>query len=150
WKDMAPRLSQGIQKIFSAYEFLLYALDEHQSWTQLLRRGNWSKEPPVSDFTKAVPGFLHPPQVQEIVPVQVVPIYSESGGERRRSGILFMKADKQVSDDNLEAADEFGAQLGVAIAKALLFNQMEMHSRFDGLTGALRRQAFMDRLNEEL
>ncbi len=150
WKDMAPRLSQGIQKIFGAYEFLLYAREESGHWTQLQRRGNWSKEPPVSDIDRALPGFLHAPQVQEIVPIQLVPVYSDVGGTRRQTGALFLKSDKNASQENLDAAEEFGAQLGVALSKALLFNQMEMHSRQDGLTGTLRRQAFMDRLNEEL
>jgi len=150
WKDMAPRLSQGIQKIFGAYEFLLYALEENGSWTQLQRRGNWAKEPPVSDIGVVQPGLLHPPHIQEIVPIQAVPVYSEAEGERRRSGILFLKSDKAPTQEHLDAAEEVGAQLGVALAKALLFNQMELHSRLDGLTGTLRRQPFMDRLNEEL
>lgn len=150
WKDMAPRLSQGIQKIFEAYEFLLYAVDEHGAWTQLQRRGNWAKEPPVSDLSAVQAGLLHPPHIQEIVPIQAVPVYSEADGQRKRSGILFLKSDKAPTQDHLDMAEEVGAQLGVALAKALLFNQMELHSRQDGLTGTLRRQPFMDRLNEEL
>lgn len=150
WKDMAPRLSQGIQKIFGAYEFLLYALDENGRWAQLLRRGNWVKEPPVSDIGIVSSGLLYPPKIQEVLPVLSVPVYSDAGGEHHRSGILFLKSEKGASDDHREAAEEFGAQLAVALSKALLFNQMEMHSRQDGLTGALRRQPFMDRLAEEL
>ncbi len=150
WKDMAPRLGQGIQKIFGAYEFLLYALDESGAWTQLQRRGNWAKEPPVDDVGIVQSGVLQPPQIQETVPIQSVLVFSETGGQRVRSGVLFLKSDKPVTDEHLEAADEFGAQLGVALSKALLFNKMEMHSRQDGLTGALRRQPFMDRLNDEL
>ncbi len=150
WKDMAPRLSAGIQKIFGSYEFLLYAQDESGTWTQLQRRGNWAKEPPVSDIGVVQAGLLHPPHVQELVPIQAVPVYSEKAGERRRSGLLFIKSDKVSTQEHLDAAEEVGAQLGVAIEKALLFNQMELHSRQDGLTGTLRRQPFMDRLNEEL
>jgi diguanylate cyclase (GGDEF)-like protein len=48
------------------------------------------------------------------------------------------------------AGAEFGEELGMALNKAILFSQMEMHSRVDGLTGLLRRQPFMDRLAEEL
>ncbi len=62
---MGPRLSQGIQKIFDAHEFLLYALDESGRWTQLLRRGNWSKEPPIADTANVQGGAFHPPQIQE-------------------------------------------------------------------------------------
>ena len=150
WKDMAPRLSQGIQKIFGAYEFLLYAVDESGAWRQLVRRGKWAKDPPVSDIGVVQAGLLHPPHIQEIVPIQAVPVYSDVEGGRRRSGILFLKSDQTPTQDHLDAAEEVGAQLGVALAKALLFNQMELHSRLDGLTGTLRRQPFMDRLNEEL
>lgn len=150
WKDMAPRLSQGIQKIFDSYEFLLYALDADGQWSQLSRRGSWAKEPPVPDIGHVQAGLIHPPRVQEPVPVQSVPVYTGDGGDRRRSGVLFLKSEKEASEDHLEAGEEFGAQLGAALSKALLFNQMEMHSRVDGLTGALRRQPFMDRLVGEL
>jgi diguanylate cyclase (GGDEF)-like protein len=150
WKDMSPRLSQGIQKIFGAYEFLIYATDENSRWTLLLRRGNWAKEPPVSDISNIPPGIVHPPQIQEVAPIQVIPVYSDTGAGRRQSGVLFLKLEKGAFAGCLEAGEDFGAQLGVGLAKALLFNQMETHSRQDGLTGALRRQPFMDRLTEEL
>ncbi|MCG3204801.1 MAG: hypothetical protein KCHDKBKB_01518 [Elusimicrobia bacterium] len=151
WKDMAPRLSQGIQKIFGAFEFLLYAVDERGEWTQLLRRGNWAQEPPLSPLSQVPAGLVYPPQVTEIVPVQVVPVMNENAqGEKNRSGILFLKSAQPATQEHLEAAEEFGAQLGVALSKALLFNQMEMQSRQDGLTGVFRRQPFMDRLEEEL
>src|SRR5262249_5999587 len=47
WKEMAPRLTSGIQKIFGAYEFLLYAFDESSEWHLLHRRGGWAAEPPI-------------------------------------------------------------------------------------------------------
>jgi diguanylate cyclase (GGDEF)-like protein len=150
WKDMSPRLSQGIQKIFDAHEILLYALDDSGRWTQLLRRGNWAKEPPFADLANLQAGALHPPQIQELAPVYAIPVSNDVGGQLRRCGVLFLKSDKPFAADIREAAEEFGAQLGVALAKALLFNKMEMHSLHDGLTGALRRQPFMDRVNEEL
>jgi diguanylate cyclase (GGDEF)-like protein len=150
WKDMAPRLGQGIQKIFDAHEFLIYALDESGRWTQLLRRGNWAKEPPLADMANASGGATHPPQITELAPIYTIPISNDVDGRLKRTGILFLKSDKPFAVDIKEAADEFGAQLGVALAKALLFNKMELHSLHDGLTGALRRQPFMDRVNEEL
>ncbi len=150
WKDMGPRLSQGNQKIFDAHEFLMYALDESGRWTQLLRRGNWAKEPPIVDIANVQGGAFHPPQIQELAPVYVIPVSNDVEGQLKRSGVLFLKSDKPFAVDIKEASDEFAAQLGVALAKALLFNRMEMHSLHDGLTGALRRQPFMDRINEEL
>jgi diguanylate cyclase (GGDEF)-like protein len=150
WKDMAPRLSQGIQKIFDAHEFLLYALDESGRWTQLQRRGNWAKEPPFADLSAAQGGAYYPPQIQELVPVYSIPILTEVGGKPRKIGMVFLKSDKPFAFDIKDTAEDFGAQLGVALAKATLFNRMEMHSLHDGLTGALRRQPFMDRITEEL
>ena len=70
--------------------------------------------------------------------------------------MLVCRPERRVGDeggseqDLLAAGKEFGEQLGGALAKVALFNQMETHSRIDGLTGMLRRQPFMDRLNEEL
>jgi diguanylate cyclase (GGDEF)-like protein len=150
WKDMSPRLSQGIQKIFDAHEFMLYAVDENGRWTPLLRRGNWAKEPPIEDIANVQSGAFHPPQIQELAPVYAIPVSNDVEGQLQRSGVLFLKSNKPFAADIRDAADEFAAQLGVALAKALLFNKMEMHSLHDGLTGALRRQPFMDRVNEEL
>lgn len=150
WNDMAPRLADGVQKILGAYEFLLYGLDDKGAWRQLQRRGNWAKEPPVSDLGRVTAGYLTAPQVQELSPLQAVPIHTVSATERRMSGVLFLKVNSVGNEAQLEVGREFGEQLGVALAKALLFNQMETQSRQDGLTGALRRQAFMERMDEEL
>ncbi|MFN0117228.1 MAG: GGDEF domain-containing protein [Elusimicrobiota bacterium] len=151
WAEMAPRLTNGIQKIFGAYEFLLYAAGSHGQWNLIHRRGNWAKVPPITDQVPSEPKFYHPPQIQELVPVLTAPIFSENENTLTISGVLFLKpADKgQDQVELLETAKEFGEELGVAINKALLFSKMEEHSKTDGLTGLLRRQAFMDRLNEE-
>ena len=152
WTDMAPRLTAGIQKVFGAYDFLLYAIDQSGQWTPLYRRGNWIKEPPLSGAVPPYGGFMHPPQTRELVPIQVVPIYNSGPDERVINGVLFLKIDAKdiVEQELLEAGQEFGEQIGMALNKALLFAQMETHSRVDGLTGVLRRQAFMDRLENEL
>ena len=152
WKDMAPRLATGVQKVFGAYEYLIYAIDGDGSWTQLQRRGNWAKEPPVLRWEGEEAVFLHPPLVVETKPIFAVPIHTSDGQKRLRNGVLFLKSleENRSPEELLDTAKEFSAQLGVALKKALLFNQMEMHSRFDGLTGTLRRQPFMDRMNEEL
>jgi diguanylate cyclase (GGDEF)-like protein len=150
WKDMAPRLSTGVQKVFGSQEFLLYSMNEKGRWELLHRRGSWSKEPPISGTVPAASQFLYPPQTQEVVPVQSVPILSPDG-DGRIMGLLFLKcATEKPSEDMLQVGHEFGEQLGMVLSKAMLFNQMEMHSRIDGLTGVLRRQAFMDRLGDEI
>lgn len=152
WKDMAPRLAAGIQKVFGAYEFLLYGAESGGEWMLLQRRGTWANEPPAADIKVAESSLLFPPVVREIVPVLAVPVPVTEGGVRRLSGVLFMKPPEasKAGSELIETGREFGEQLGVALAKALLFNRMELHSRTDGLTGALRRQPFMDRLEEEL
>lgn len=151
WKEMSPRLSSGVQKIFGAHEFLLYAFDDKNGWISLERRGRWAKEPPVAmDAVESV-SIIHPPRVQEIVPVLGVPIYLNVENQRVKKGLMFLKAEGNHSENELiDAGHEFGEELGVAIAKALLFNQMETFSRLDGLTGTLRRQPFMDRMEGEL
>jgi diguanylate cyclase (GGDEF)-like protein len=158
WKDMAPRLTTGIQKIFGAYEFLLYAIDEGGQWKSLHRRGGWTKEPPLSGALPGMVELIRPPQVMEVLPVLSIPIFgvhSESNdhptpADRQIKGALFLKVPPDANPEKLtETGKEFGAQLEMALDKALLFSQMEMHSRVDGLTGVLRRQAFMDRLDEE-
>lgn len=149
WKEMAPRLSSGLQKLFGAYEFLMYSVDENGKWSLIQRRGNWAKEPPVSSITSTEVAMFFPPQVRETVPVLSIPIATVGGAI---NGLLFLKSSDQnkSSDEQILTAREFGAQLGVALQKALLFNQMEIQSQVDGLTGVLRRQPFMDRLNDEL
>ncbi len=155
WKDMAPRLAAGIQKIFGGFEFLLYSLDSQNQWTLLHRRGSWTKEPPLNAPLAALADavhLVHPPQVVEVVPVLIVPIYSTETSGRHKNGVLFLKSSSADRNEQelVEAGREFGEQLGMALNKARLFSEVEMHSRLDGLTGALRRQPFMERLNEEL
>jgi diguanylate cyclase (GGDEF)-like protein len=150
WKDMAPRLTSGIQRLFGAYEFLLYALDQN-SWVQLHRRGSWTNDPPVKGSLPESICFLRHPHVAEVVPVLCVPIYSMASGTNRMAGVLFLKspATDRSEQDLIATAQEFGEHLSMALNKALLFTQMEIHSRVDGLTGVFRRQPFMDRLDEE-
>jgi diguanylate cyclase (GGDEF)-like protein len=151
WKEMAPRLATGIQKIFGSHEFLLYALDSNGRWELMHRRGSWSKEPPISGAFPSASIFLTPPKIQEVVPVLEVPIVRTTPNGDEAMGILFLKNTGDRSEaDLVRLGDEFGRELAMALSKALLFNQMEIHSRVDGLTGVLRRQAFMDRLDEEI
>jgi len=152
WTDMAPRLTSGIQKIFGAYEFILYAVSREGEWTLLHRRGSWASDVPVEGSLSWEGRIVHPPQAREVVPVQVVPIFSDAGEERIINGVLYLKSVREsVSEKELlDIGQEFGEQIGMALNKALLFAQMEMHSRTDGLTGLLRRQYFMDRLQDEL
>ncbi len=149
WKEMAPRLASGVQKLFGAYEFLVYSVDENGAWTLVQRRGNWAKEPPISQLSSTQPVMLHPPQVREVVPVLLVPVPSATGAI---NGLLFLKSSDQAktADELIVTGQEFAEQLGVALQKAFLFNQMEIQSQVDGLTGVLRRQPFMERLAEEL
>lgn len=150
WKDMAPKLTSGIQKIFGAYEFLLYSIDDKGQWSQLHRRGGWEKTPPVTGELSADVTFYHPPRTLEVLPVLYIPIFSNEGDVRVIRGALFMKTSAEINEEKMiSLGREFGSQLEMALNKALLFTQMEMHSRIDGLTGVLRRQAFMDRLDEE-
>lgn len=150
WKDMAPRLATGVQKIFGSHEFLLYSL-ANGKWELLHRRGSWSKEPPLAGATVGSVQFFYPPQTQEVVPVLAVPILNSDAQGEQITGLLFLKNASERSETELvRLGNEFGRELGMALSKALLFNQMELHSRTDGLTGVLRRQAFMDRLEEEV
>jgi diguanylate cyclase (GGDEF)-like protein len=150
WKDMAPHLTSGIQKVFGGFEFLLYAIDESGRSTLLHRRGTWVNEPPLKGDTGDECRFLVAPQVAELAPVLTVPIFINAP-TRRRNGLLFIKPSKEElgEADLIEIGQEVSEQLGLTLSKAQLFMKMEMHSREDGLTGTLRRQAFMDRLTEE-
>ncbi len=151
WKEMAPRLATGIQKIFGSHEFLMYSLNEHGKLDLLHRRGSWSKEPPAAGALPTAAQFLYPPRVQEVVPVLQVPVMKASANGEVLTGILFLKnASDRAEAELIRLGNEFGKELGLALSKALLFNQMELHSRVDGLTGVLRRQAFMERLDEEI
>ncbi len=152
WKDMAPRLTSGIQKIFNAQEFLLYALDDAGQWSLLHRRGGWSQVPPINGDVPDSATFYRPPHTSEVVPVLVLPILTQAPEGAHLKGALFLKtsSNEKSEADLIEVGREFGEQLGMTLNKALLFSQMEEHSRTDGLTGVLRRQAFMDRLAEEL
>lgn len=152
WKEMAPRLTTGIQKVFGAYEFLLYAFDQEGHWNLLHRRGGWAAEPPIHGQMPAEATFFHPPHSSEVVPVLTIPIYSATPEGWQMKGALFMKSPigARSEAELRQTGLEFGEQLGMTLNKALMFSQMEEHSRVDGLTGTLRRQAFMDRLNEEL
>lgn len=151
WKEMAPRLATGIQKIFGSHEFLMYSLNAQGRLELLHRRGSWSKEPPATGALPAAAQFLYPPRVQEVVPVLQVPILKAGADGDTPTGILFLKnASDRAEAELIRLGNEFGKELGLALSKALLFNQMELHSKVDGLTGVLRRQAFMDRLDEEI
>jgi diguanylate cyclase (GGDEF)-like protein len=152
WKDMAPRLASGIQKVFNAYEFLLYAFTEDGNWTLLHRRGAWTQDLPIHGHMPSEARFVLPPETSEVVPVLCVPIYAMTAAGSQMNGILFLKTNAPEKEyEELGAVGrEFGEQLGMTLNKALLFSQMEMHSLFDGLTGVLRRQPFMDRLAEEM
>lgn len=151
WADMAPRLTSGVQKVFDAHEFLLYGIDSGNKWTMLHRRGGWAQEPPFSGALPQAPALFRPPQTQEVVPVLFVPIFANDQAGRAMNGALFLKVHPDKNEGDLvTAGGEFGEELGMALNKAILFSQMETHSRVDGLTGLLRRQPFMDRLNEEL
>jgi len=151
WKDMAPRLTTGIQKVFGGYEFLLYSFDEHGKWNLLQRRGGWAQEPPINCDLPDQAQIIKPPNTTEVVPVLSVPISSTDESTPGKSGALFVKwAGGDFTETELEAVGEqFGEQLGMTLKKATLFSQMEHHSRTDGLTGLLRRRAFMDRMTEE-
>ncbi|OVE78180.1 hypothetical protein BVX98_01205 [bacterium F11] len=151
WKDMAPRLTAAIQKIFGGYEFLLFAFEGTDERTLLHRRGSWSEEFPLKDMIPDSARFFRPPQTSEVVPILVVPIFTGEGEGYRMNGLLILKSPggNRTEEEILAAGHEFGEELGMALDKALLFAQMEKQSRTDGLTGVLRRQVFMDRLEEE-
>ncbi len=151
WGDMAPKLTSGIQKVFNAHEFLLYSIDGNQRWDLLHRRGGWAKEPPFVGDLPHQPQLLRPPHTEEVLPVLFVPIFSNARSGSQMNGALFMKVHPEKHEDDLViAGEEFGEELGMALNKAILFSQMELNSRIDGLTGLLRRQAFMERLTEEV
>jgi diguanylate cyclase (GGDEF)-like protein len=151
WKEMGPRLTSGVEKLFGAFDILIYAINDQGQEVPLVRRGNWSKEPPFPIKKVKDVQFIHPPQVAEPVPVLSVPIFTMEGEITNLSGVLLLKTSDAArkTEDLLAIGRDFGEQLGVALKKAILFNQIEMQSRLDGLTGTLRRQAFMDRLAEE-
>lgn len=152
WPEMVPHLNNGIQKIFNSHEYLLYSVEEDGQFKVLHQRGHWTKTPPLGDEIPAEAALVYPPRVVELVPVLCVPVRATSLPQEGPNGILFVKMNDKVKSDQelVQLGVEFGEQLGMALNKALLFSQMEMHSRTDGLTGTLRRQAFMDRLGEEL
>ncbi len=151
WADMAPKLTSGIQKVFGAHEFLLYSLDPEKRWNLLHRRGSWAKEPPILDAFPTSPLLIRPPHTDEVIPVLFIPIFSSEVSGSEMNGALFMKVHPDKNENDLVlAGGEFGDELGMALNKAILFSQMELHSRVDGLTGLLRRQPFMDRLAEEM
>jgi diguanylate cyclase (GGDEF)-like protein len=145
-EEMGPRLASAVQRLFDSYEFMLYAVDQGQP-TLLQRRGVWKKEPPLAAFP-TVPQVARPPAVGEIVPVLFAPIQARDG---QLSGGLFVKIAPQPEREaeSLKIAAELGPQLAMGLAKAQLFRQLELQSRLDGLTGTLRRQAFLDRLDQE-
>lgn len=151
WNDMAPRLTAAVQKIFDAYEFLVFSIDDGGTLAPLLRRGGWSSEQPFEGSVPSRPLLLRPGETSEVVPVLLVPIYAGDGDQRRLNGLLALKtAGKEFDEDELiDTAAEVGEQLGMALDKAVLFARLERQSRIDGLTGVLRRQPFMDRLTEE-
>lgn len=145
-EEMGPRLASAVQRLFDSFEFILYAVEEGRPML-LQRRGAWKNEPPVERFPDAET-VIRPPSVAEIVPVLFVPIRSL---DARVTGGLFVKVAPEPGHEleYVRIAAELGPQLGMALAKAMLFRQLELQSRFDGLTGTLRRQAFLDRLAEE-
>jgi len=151
WKDMAPRLTASIQKIFGGYEFLLFAFDQDSHRSLLHRRGSWSRDFPLEGDVANQPAMVYPPQTSEVIPVLAVPIMTGEGEQRRRNGLLILKKPREDQGDQyfVDIGREFGEQLGMALEKAQLFSQMEIHSRVDGLTRVLRRQAFMERLDQE-
>lgn len=150
WTEMAPRLTSGIQKVLGSYDFLLYALEENGQWIHLHGRGHWTKNPPLSEEVGGEVQIFHPPQVQEVLPVLQIPIYGSEAEGSPLKGILYTKVPiDRTADELLAVASEFSQQLSMALAKAMLFTQIELHSRTDGMTGLLRRQAFMERLEDE-
>jgi diguanylate cyclase (GGDEF)-like protein len=146
WEEMGPRLASAVQRLFGSFDFLLYAQDGGRL-SLLQRRGTWKREPPVERVPTEA-GVLRPPAAAEVSPVLVVPIQS---AEKGAAGALFVKVavDPAREREFVEIAAELGPQLAMALAKALLFRQLETQSRTDGLTGVLRRQAFTDRMDEE-
>lgn len=145
WEEMGPRLAGAVQRLFGTFEYLLYAEDQG-TLTVLQRRGTWKREPPVAAVAPE-PVVLRGGATAEAVPVLSIPIRGADGA----AGVLFVKAppDPALERDLVDIAADLGPQLGVALAKALLFRQLETQSRTDGLTGVLRRQAFVDRMQEE-
>jgi len=145
-EEMGPRVTSAVQRLFDSYEFILYAVEDGAP-ASLQRRGTWKREPPLERFPTAA-AVIRPPAVAEIVPVLFIPIAGAAGDV---SGALFVKVSPEPSheDEIVRIAADLGPQLAMALAKALLFRQLELQSRRDGLTSTLRRQPFLDRLAEE-
>ncbi len=145
-EDMGPRVASAVQRLFDSYEFILYAIEKGTP-APLQRRGAWKREPPVDRFpTEAT--VVRPPAVSEIVPVLFIPIAAPGAAI---GGALFVKVSGEARQEPelVRIAADLGPQLAMALAKALLFRQLELQSRRDGLTNTLRRQPFLDRLAEE-
>lgn len=64
-------------------------------------------------------------------------------------GCLMIERDF-ANDDFLRDVRDFADHIALGLAKAKLYAQVEERSRTDGLTGALRRGALMERLAEEI
>ena len=145
-EEMGPRVTSAVQRLFDSYEFILYAMEDGRP-APLQRRGTWKREPPIETFLREA-AVVRPPAVAEIVPVLFIPIQL---ADKPLGGALFVKVtpDAAREEEMVRIAADLGPQLGMALAKALLFRQLENQSRRDGLTGTLRRQPFLDRLAEE-
>jgi len=141
WDGLLSRFSRMLQNLTGASDFLLYLVSGAGKMELKLKSGAWPKD--VGENASRDP--RHP----EWIPngsekLLHVPLWQ---GESPIGRIL-VRWNNSEEPSVKEIEDMFGP-LSTGFQKAQLFSRMESLSRIDGLTGVLRRQVFLEHVQEE-
>ncbi|MBI4395743.1 MAG: GGDEF domain-containing protein [Elusimicrobia bacterium] len=141
WDSLITRFGDVLQKVTGSSDFLLFLPADSTGRLELRwQRGAWSVEAlPETNSQK------HPQWVSSGSETLLqVPLWQEES----LLGLLWVRW-MDASHPSVTDIAQIFEQLIIGFQKARLFDRMESLSRIDGLTGVLRRQTFLDHVEQE-
>lgn len=138
WDALLARFSSVLQKVTGSSEFLVYLASAMSGELELqLKQGPWDE-----NALPRVPPQRHPQWLEGNL--LQAPLWQ---GEEM-VGLLYIRWPQGPRPSTTDVEHLF-ENLLTGFQKARLFARMEAMSRLDGLTGVMRRQTFMDKLDAE-
>lgn len=145
-RAMAPKIVEAVSQVFGTRDMLLHALSEDGNFAVKLSQGDISDAPPLP----AAP--VREPFIKQVNTNKgrylAVPVWLNN----ELLGYLNVRLGRTAMSESsiLALGEDISEPLAIGLKKAMLFAQVETLSRIDGLTGVLRRQSFMESMQQEL
>jgi len=166
WESLSSRFSQVLQKVTGSNHFLLYLASGAGALELKLKSGDWPKDAvpqaPAQKHPQWMPGGAAPCLEAGTAPSGAAPGLGSGTAPSGAANLLQVPLWRgeellgllwvrwpTASHPPIEDIEDLFEHLLAGFQKAQLFARVESMSRIDGLTGVLRRQAFMDQMETE-